>query len=182
MTSSGGPDLTSGIGLVPDPELAKVLEIAAHVGDVSKDDVNVSYTSLLIGVLWSDDPTSEWWQEQIQPLGARVDEIYRHRRVGDSDRAAILERVASGAPYSPRKDPLSISARTVLLEARSVAQETGRSPTDPLGTRHVAAVYLFRNPPGHNGQFHREWRFEQDAWRRAFAEFIATEYASEVDG
>ena len=179
MTSTGAADLTSGMGLVPDAELTKVLDIAANVGDASKG--VVSYTSLLIGLLWSDDLTSTWWQQQMKPLGARVDEIFRHRLVSERERAGILERVRTGAPYSPRNDPLSISARTVLREAQSVAQETGRSPSDPVGTRHLAAVYLFRNPPGHNRQFHQEWRFEQDVWRRAFAEFIATEYASEID-
>jgi KAP family P-loop domain len=163
-----------------DAELQKVLDVAAHVGEVGNDEVNISYTSLLIGLLWSDDATSRWLQNQQSQLGVDLEAIYGHRGISDKQRDRILTKVSSGVRALPRKEPLSISARTVLREAGSIAQETGRSPNEPLGTRHLATVYFFRNPPGHNTQLHQEWGFEQEKWRAAFAQFIASQYPSEV--
>jgi hypothetical protein len=92
------------LGIAADVELTKVIDIAAHVGDISRDDVNVSYTSLLIGLLWSDDPTSQWLQAQVPQHTVRLDAICRHRNHPESSRQAIVERVAAGTPYAPRKD------------------------------------------------------------------------------
>ena len=162
------------LGIIPDSELQKVLDIAAYVGEVGQDDVNVSYTSLLIGLMWSDDATSRWLQQHQEQLGVKTQRIYGHRLINEGESDRILANVTSGRSAAPRKDFYSISAKTVLREAASIAQETGRSPSAPLGTRHVAAVYFFRNPPGHNTQFHHEWGFDREAWRQAFAQFIAT--------
>src|SRR4029077_5627639 len=86
----------------------------------------------------------------------------------------------TGTGYSPRKDVISVSARTILQEANSIARETHLATSEPIGHRHIAAAYFFRNPPGHDGQLHIEWGFETEAWRRAFAEFIGREYAAEA--
>jgi hypothetical protein len=163
-----------------DPELQRVLDIASHVGAASNDDVNVSYTSLLIGLLWSNDRVSTCIQGKLDELGARKTAVYAQRKMEESQRAPILAKVDSGEPASPRTDPTSISARTVLSEARSLATETGLPAEKALGTRHLAAVYFFRNPPGHNTQFHVEWRFDKEAWRREFSQFIASHYAQEA--
>jgi len=170
----------SALGIAADPELARVIDIAGHVGDVSGDEVNVSYTSLLIGLLWGEDPTSRWLQAQVQPRGARTDDIYGHRNHPERSQPSILAMVADGKPYQPRKDVFSVSARTILQEATSIARETGLLPSEPIGTRHLAAAYFFRNPPGHDRQFHVEWGFEAEAWRRAFAEFIQGQYPKEA--
>ena len=150
-----------------DVELQKVLNIARHVGAMSGDEVNLSYTSLLIGLLWSDDPTSRWIQAQLEPLGVRTSAIYAYRRIDENQRPSILNKVSSGEPAAPARDATSISARTVLSEARSVASEAGLATTLPLGTRHVAAVYFFKNPPAHVTQF-AQWGFDKEAWRREF--------------
>src|SRR5207249_1166221 len=132
------------------------------------------------GLLWSDDRTSRWLQTEQQRHGVRIDAVYRNRSHPERSREMILERVASGTPYSARTDVVSVSARTVLQEASSVARETKLLSSEPIGTRHVAAAYFFHNPPGHDRQFHIEWGFETDTWRRAFAEFIQREYATEA--
>jgi hypothetical protein len=172
--------MMANLGVVPDSELQKVLDIAAYVGDVGQDEVNVSYTSLLIGLMWSDDATSKWLQQQQKLLGVKTQAIYGRRLISEKLKDEVLANISSGRRWTPRKDFYSVSAKTVLQEAVSVAQETGRPPTAPLGNRHVAAVYLFRNPPGHNTQFHQEWGFQKEEWRQAFAKFIATEYEREA--
>ncbi len=167
-------------GIQADPELQKVLAIASHVGVAGNGEVNVSYTSLLIALLWSDDPTSKWIQSQLDELGVRKTAIYAARKIDESQREPILKKVLSGEIARLRTDQTSISARTVLSEARSLANEVGLAGTDLLGSRHVAGVYFFRNPPGHNTQFHVEWGFDKETWRHAFSEFIATTYAQEA--
>jgi len=171
--------LTS-LGIAADPELTKVVDIAAHVGDISGDEVNVSYTSLLIGLLWSDDPTSKWLQAQAPHHGIRIDDIYAHRNHVERLRDTITQRIVTQAAYVSRDDVVSVSARTILQEAQSIASETNILATDPVGTRHLAAAYFFRNPPGHDRQFHIEWGFETEVWRRAFAAFIEKEFPDEA--
>jgi hypothetical protein len=168
------------VGILPDTELQKVLDIAAWVGDIGQDDVNVSYTSMMIGLMWSDDATSQWLQQQQKQVGVNIGAIYGHRSLSEGANQQVLAALSAGRRPALRKDYYSVSAKTVLREAVSVAQETGQPPNASLGTRHVAAVYFFRNPPGHNTQLHQEWGFEREKWRRAFAQFIATgAYASE---
>lgn len=163
-----------------DPELEKILRLAAHVGDVSKDDVHVSYTSLLIALLWSDDPTSRWLQSRAEQEDVRVDEILRHRGMKIEQREAVLKNAESGESPDSRRDFYTVSASTVLQEAGSIAHEAGLTEGGDLGVRHVAASYFFRNPPGHDHQLHQEWGFEVESWRRAFAQFILAAYPSEA--
>src|SRR5262245_36181988 len=106
MTGQVSPLTT--LGIAADLALTKIIEIAAHVGDISRDEVNVSYTSLLIGMLWSDDPTSLWLQAEVQQHGVRLDAIYSQRNHPESSRQAIMERVAAGIPYAARKDVTSV--------------------------------------------------------------------------
>src|SRR5260370_3780292 len=107
-------------------------------------------------------------------------EIYSPRNHPERSRDVILRRVSTGTEYLPRKDVISVSARTVLQEADSISRETHLAPNEPIGTRHLAAAYFFRNPPGHDRQLHIEWGFETETWRRAFAEFIGRQYAAEA--
>ena len=170
------------LGLIADGALNKTLLIAAHIGDISKDEVNVSYTSLLIGLFWNDDRTAAWLNEQ-QPLrGARLQDVYRQRNLTGAEKAGVVAKVGTGAPFSARPDQFSISARTVLKDARSIATESGLPRSEPIGTHHVAAAYFFRNPPGHNRQLHVEWGFEPEQWRKAFAEFVAKEFPDSLPG
>src|SRR5512138_1245024 len=112
-------------GLIADRDLNRSLLIAAHIGDISKDQVNVSYTSLLIGLFWNDDRTAAWLNAQ-QPLrGARLQDVYRQRNLTGAEKADIEAKIDIGAPFSSRPDQFSISARTVLRDARSIATESG---------------------------------------------------------
>jgi len=176
VSTPGMPEL----GMIPDSDLQKVLDIAAYIGEIGQDEVNVSYTSLLIGLMWSGDPISHWLQKQQKELSVKTEAIYGRRLVNEGVRDRILADVLSGRRAAPRKELYSVSAKTVLQEAVSIAQETKRPLGAPLGARHVAAVYFFRNPPGHNTQFYQEWGFQREAWRQAFAHFVAREYGSEL--
>lgn len=177
---TGLPSALAALGLKASSDLTKILTIAAHVGDLGGDEVDISYTSLLIGFLWSDDPTSMWLQTQAQQLGVRLDEIYGRRNHVDRQKATIMERVASQVEYKRHTDALSVSARTVLQEAQTLAIELHGPSDGSIGARHVAAVYFFRNPPGHDRQLHVDWGFDTETWRRAFAAFIQQQFPDEA--
>ena len=174
------PSALAALGLEASSDLTKILTIAGHVGDLGGDEVDISYTSLLIGLLWSDDPTSLWLQTQAQQLGVRLDEIYGRRNHVDQQKATIMERVASQVEYKRHTDALSVSARTVLQEAQTLSTELHGPSDGSIGARHVAAVYFFRNPPGHDRQLHVDWGFDTETWRRAFATFIQQQFPDEA--
>lgn len=177
MSQSAARPVTESV----DSELQKVIDIAAHIGYTSGDDVNVSYTSLMLAMLWSDDQTSRWLQSKITELGASLDGIYHSRSgISEANREAILSKVRSGDQAPKHPDFMSVSARTVMQEAASVAAETGKSPSEPLGVRHLAAVYIFRNPPGHDPQLLDDWQFDLEKWRPAFADFIREKFPQEL--
>src|ERR1051326_7460067 len=111
MSQSAARPVTESV----DFELQKVIDIAAHIGDTSGDDVNVSYTSLMLGMLWSDDQTSRWLQSHLAELGVPLDGIYRSRSgISEANREAILSKVRSGEQAPKHADFMSLSARTVM--------------------------------------------------------------------
>jgi hypothetical protein len=173
--------IAQNVNVNADKELEKVLNIARHIGATSGDQVNLSYTSILIGLLWSDDATSAWIQERVQSLAVRTTAIYANGHIEETQRSTILNKVSSGEVPTIKDDEASVSALTVLNESQSLAIEAGWPPNSPIGTRHVAAVYFFRNPPAHVRQL-ADWGFDKDVWRYEFATFIATTYPQESTG
>ncbi|MBI5853481.1 MAG: hypothetical protein HZB39_20925 [Planctomycetes bacterium] len=168
-------------GLVADDELGTVLETASRIGVLSGDEVLVSYTSLFLAMVQGDDATCRWLTSTMSERGMDPAPIYRQRRVGPEMVAQIRSESRADVPFrsSSPADAVSISARTVLEQATGIARECGRKDGEPLGVRHVLAAYFFRNPPGHDGHLTRDWGFDLESWRRAFAEFLAAEYSSE---
>lgn len=157
--------------------VARLLQLAARVGRHGNDGVDVSYTSLFIALLWLEDDTSKWLNENAGPLGARLSSVYKTRGVTESDRAPLRAAAFSTDELNPLT--YSPSARRVLAAAQAVADESSPSSPGVTGTRHIAAVYFFRNPPDHRTQLEDDWAFAPDKWRPAFVEFIR---ASRDDG
>src|SRR5438270_10182264 len=102
---------------IADPELQKVLEIAAYVGEIGQDEVNISYTSLMAGMMWSDDATSRWLQEKQKQLGVNTQAIYSRRKISGEERDRVLANIAAGRHATTFQDYYSVSAKTVLREA-----------------------------------------------------------------
>lgn len=185
-------EVLSATGILADDELRAVLETAARIGVLSFDEVLVSYTSLFLAMLQGEDKTSRWLAAGMGERKLEPAPIYRQRRIEPKLIASIRERSRPGTPFDPgdvaqvqqsrvpqARDPVSISARTVLEQAAGIARECGRRPGGTICVRHVLAAYLFRNPPGHDVHLTRDWGFELETWRRAFASFLAEKYAAE---
>ena len=90
------------VGVLPDTELQKVLDIAAWVGDIGQDEVNVSYTSLMIGLMWSDDATSQWLQQEQKQLGVKIGAIYGRRNLSEGANPQVLAAISAGRRAAPR--------------------------------------------------------------------------------
>lgn len=146
------------------------LRLAALVGDAGRDSVQVSYTSLFIALLWLGDDVSEWLEDTTKALGAKLDVVYRTRGVDLSHKDKLVERARTETETS---FTMSRSAQRITGAAAAIARETNDG--DVITTRHLLAVYLFRNPPDHDGQFERDWGFDPQRWRQAFAEFVTEE-------
>jgi hypothetical protein len=157
--------------------VSRLLQLAARVGRHGNDGVDVSYTSLFIALLWLEDDTSKWLNENAGPLGARLSAVYKTRGVTESDRAPLRAAAFSTDELNPLS--YSPSARRIMAAAQAVADESSPSAPGVVGTRHIAAVYFFRNPPDHQTQLEDEWAFAPAKWRPSFVEFIR---ASRGDG
>lgn len=157
--------------------VSRLLQLAARVGRHGRDGVDVSYTSLFIALLWLEDDTSKWLSDNVSPLGANLAAVYRTRGVTEADRPALRAAAFSEDELNPIS--YSPSARRILAAAQSIASESSTAKPGVVGTRHIAAVYFFRNPPDHQTQLESEWAFAPGKWRPAFVEFIR---ASRDDG
>ncbi len=174
------PLVSSAANVRADTELTSILENAARVGVASGDQVLASYSSLFLAFLAGEDPTSRWLQSEMNTRKLPEAPILRHRNISAERLRGVRQDTTLFSEATEKKlAPVSVSARTILTEARQIARESGQSSDQPLGARHVLAAYLFRNPPGHDPHLIKEWGFELDPWRRAFARFLQTSYSNE---
>lgn len=160
-----------------DQELGNVIAIAAYVGDVSGDATYVSYTSLMIALLWSDDASSQWLRAFVAERNIGTDGILRHRGVEEEQRKQIMEFAGSNKEFEHElKDAYSRSSIVMLQTASSIARDTGSSE---IGVRHLLAAFVFRNPSFHE-QDVKTWGFDLEQWRREYAVFLENEYQDEI--
>lgn len=159
-------------------ELARAVQRAGWIGRRPDGPETVSFTSLFLGILASDDATSRWASETAREIGPREQ--------------AILERwAASAGPLARREvgivgeasaipiDKVVANKRTpsatrVLNEAARLADGAGA-----VDVRHVLAVYIYR--PGEHREDLDGWRLDRRRWSRRFQEFVRGAYPDEVD-
>lgn len=166
-----------------DDELRRILTIAAAAGRRSGDETLCSYTSLMIGFLWADDPTSQWMQRYAEQNGTDVGAILRRRQLDGSEHEEILKLAESGEPLEPPPggDPFSRSALTMMRNAAAILQESGRDGGGRLAPRDLMAAYVYRNPSSHHRDL-EAWGIDERTWGRAFAQHIAESFPSEAAG
>ena len=173
------PDNMQGLVERFDAELDHVMGIAAYAGDAGLDQTPVSYSSLMIAFLWSDDPTSLWLQAFIDSHNISTRRILQHRGLKPDMREGILKRAEQDGKFRPgMQDFFSSSAGTMLRNAEAIANETAVS--GPLCVRHLMAAYAFRNPPFHDKDL-QSWGFDPDALRHEYSLFLAKQYPEELD-
>jgi hypothetical protein len=142
--SSATPDLP-----VPlDPAATEVVRLAAWIGAETPDDVFVSYSTLLLGLLHARLPERQDWQVEAR-RSLRVAEIAKGKgSLSRTDMQAIASRVAADTGRAwPQDRPLtSVSARRVLEGALRDSGTGTVSPADIMGN-YIRAV-----PDAHRAQ------------------------------
>lgn len=170
-SDSRWPFLPTGYTL--DGELTRLVHIAAGVGAI-RDDVFLSYTTLLIGFLWADDPVSRQMQVYCKKVGADIDSLLASKGA-ERSLAQKVRRQADSGEWPTGKPDTSVSARNMFKAAvryMSVGNDLG--PRE-IGTRHLMAAYVFDTPQVHQSQI-ALWKLEPERWAEAFQSFIRDHY------
>ncbi|PWS36595.1 hypothetical protein DFH01_15745 [Falsiroseomonas bella] len=150
-------------------ETVEVVRAAAWIGESIQDDVFVSYTTLLLGLLFARLSAKQDWQVEAR-RALRVAEMLKGK--GELSRSAI-DRIAREVAASPERGwpsgrpMLSASATLVLTSAASLhARRTGS--TTPAEPADIMASYLFDIPRAHVTQA-QVWGLSGEEGRRVAA-------------
>ncbi len=162
-----------------DGELRLLISMAAHIGNISGDQTPVSYSSLLIALLWSDDSTSSWFQKFSEQHGVSQNDIYNHRGISLEYQGLVSKLSYENKELEkPFKDFTSSSARAMLSNTFAITDEVGSSNVAVVGVRHLVAAFAFRNPSYHEKDFNN-WNIDEQLLRSEFAQYIQDNYADE---
>lgn len=127
-------DVGSPVAMRLDQGAVALVARAARIFD--KDEFELSFTSLFIGLLSGTDPVGEWLFQQFEGTrGFRG--LLERRRLGEESFAALRSIGPSALPSQPLRR--TRSARSALTEAERLAADLGRRGVD---TRHVFAAYI----------------------------------------
>ena len=162
-------DAPTGIPVALDAQAREVLLLAAHLGSQITDDVFVSYTTLLLGVLFAKldrDQTLLASTVEVTTIAAWQVEANRALNVanivsqkpglerGVADKLAQEIRAGELTAWPSGRPLLSISAINVLQEASKLALEQ-RGPQDPVTPADIMASYVSVIPEAHRRQADR---------------------------
>jgi hypothetical protein len=151
-----------------EPAIA-VLLLAAHIGAQISDDVFVSYTTLLLGVLLAKLDQRETllgsgvkinelpaWQTEASG-SIHIDAILDAKGIAKRTVVKLSEAIRNGSITGwPKGRPLlSVSARGVLDEAAAIATRSRGKTADVLPV-DIMESFLFRVPASHGAQL-SEW-------------------------
>jgi hypothetical protein len=131
-----------------DPAAMEVVRLAAWIGAETPDDVFVSYSTLLLGLLHARLPERQEWQVEAR-RSLRVAEIAKGKgNLSRTDLQALAGRVAADTGRAwPQDRPLtSVSARRVLEGALRDSGTGTVTPADIMGN-YIRAV-----PDAHRAQ------------------------------
>jgi hypothetical protein len=157
------PSATPDIPVPVDPSAETVLQVAAWYGTEANDEVFVSYTTLLLGLLYAPIGNANPWQAEAH-RALDVEAIKASKGLQSID-----DRRVPGSPgIDPRegawptgRDMFSASARNVLQEAFTIAQRE-RGTSTVVMPADIMASFLSVVPPAHSAQA-SEWKFSPAA-------------------
>jgi hypothetical protein len=144
-----------------DREFTAVYQAAEKIGIAQRQDIPVSFTTLLLATLEGDGPSCRWFQG--------------FAKNNDLDRQAMIDHLKKNVS-NVRTGGVTMSAREILDNAGELQAATGATM---LGVRHLLASYIFRLPENHRDQM-IAWRFDLQRAADSFAEHIALEFPAEV--
>lgn len=165
------------LALTVTPELVELLDLAASINRGSSEQIDLSFTSLIVGFYFGRHEISHWFQEYIAEQSVDFEAILGHRQL---DRERILRLVQETNPETAGDSVSSeraatVSVRAWLEAANRIAHDQGHEWT---GLRHVMAAVIFTT------DFHAEeitqWGFDRRKWGESYLRYVARDLPDNV--
>ena len=160
-------------------ELKRLLARAKLINQYYEKDFDISFSSILLAFLISDDPVSRWFSNYVKTMGINVGILLEERKVSQQ----ILEDIAS---HTILPDQLPVSYRqttstTIYLGMAEKYREslTRGDKTYPLQVHHLMAAYIYDPWVHKKDLFH--WGFDRENWSNSFLIQIRMMYPPEFD-
>jgi hypothetical protein len=159
------------------PALARLLALSSRINRRYEEKFDVSFSSMLIAFLVSDDPLSQWFGKYARDVGVDMDALLRRRNLDPT----ALERIA--AKTVSRQDletprMLTASASNFFRVAEEFRSRIAEDPTTPLDVRHLMGAYVYR-PVGHADDL-VSMRYDRLKWSNAFLNWIQQQHPEEL--
>lgn len=176
LAQRSAPESTPHWDFVPeghklDAELQRLVRFAAWVGADEDENLFLTYESLLVGFLLSDDPVSRWFQAYCAEIGADVAGAQAYRSADGEIIEDLHQKVSSEAWPRGSSGSTVTAARMFERAARYVSG----GGAQPIGTRHLMAAYVFDTPPERQSRI-ETWKLDAQRWSVAFRNFVLTHY------
>ena len=160
-------------------ELKLLLARAKLINLYYEKDFDISFSSILLAFLASDDPFSRWFTDYVKGVGIDVERLLEERKISQK----ILEDIASST-ILPDQLPASYrqtTSTTIYLDMADKYRESlaRGDKTYPLEVHHLMAVYIYE-PWVHKRDLIR-WGFDRENWSNAFLIQMRKIYLSEFD-
>ena len=147
------------------PDMERLLSRAASINRYFEEDFDISFSSLFLAFLVSDDLVSQWFQAYVRQEGINVQKILEERGLDQR----IMEDIVHAMPSEPRTYRMTNSARR-FLQAADQLRQSPAEPGDTLDVRHLMAVFIY-DPWVHEKDLIR-WGFNRIDLSEKFLELM----------
>lgn len=152
------------------PDMERLLSRSASINEYYEKGFDISFTSLFLAFLVSDDLVSQWFQNYVKQAGINVNAILEEHGL---DRR-IMDDIASEVP--PRQQGslrMTSSARRFLQTADQLRQRLADAgENQPLDVLHLMAVFIY-SPWVHEKDLVR-WGFDRVDWSNEFLKLMSS--------
>jgi hypothetical protein len=163
---------------------ATLINSEARERGYRKSGFDISFKSMLLAFLISDDPWSQWFQPYVQAKAATVDKLLEERHFRgrkefeELDRHAIRSDTELEMAAVLQQTP---DGGSLIDAATELRNETGRQNSgELLDVRHLIGAYIYR-PPARAEEDLISWGYDREGWSNALLERIGDQYPAELD-
>lgn len=121
------------------PDMERLLSRSASINRYYEEDFDISFASLFLAFLVSDDLVSQWFQAYVKQTGIDVDKILKERRLDQR----IVEDITHATPSEPKTYRMTTSVRK-FLQAADQLRQGPEEPEENLDVRHLMAVFIYQ--------------------------------------
>ncbi len=158
------------------PDMKRLLSRAASLNSYYEKEFDISFSSLFLSFLVSDDLVSQWFQNYVKQAGINVQNILEERGLDQR----IMDDIADTAPVPPQGHlRMTNSAKRFLQAAVQLSQRLAGPGGDmPLDVSHLMAVFIY-SPWVHEKDLIR-WGFDRVDWSNEFLILMTSLHRKEM--